>query len=460
MVFNKDVVKASVWSYCLFLLGAFAGTLGPTLLDLESLFQVGLLEISNLFLILATTEGVGCLGSMAVLKFLDSNLVLTICMILQGTSTVMIAMTSHLYVAFVATGVIGLVSSCCFNCVYYRCNLEFAGHPVIMHGLTVSTSVGSVIAPVTAQSFLELQDRTLLSWKNESFKKHTFLPQLSADIPPTNSSTGSTCSGTLCGRYSNDASKYNSTNSTMDGEQSQVHIVYIILGLIHLPAVFGAVTLFVLERRDSCKFNVLTKDDYANMEKQEPMHRLTTTVFYICLLSAYMSTGGIPFAYGSYLSVYGVGSHLHLSAQRMAMMTSVFWMLFTLGRILGTILSLYLGQTVLIYVCLTGVMVAAVSVMFLTPFGEVWLWIGSMAIGLFSAPLLAALLSWCNTFITLTPVVLGICSLGDLIGVFILQYFTGQVMGRFGLHWFFYFLCFFLSLSLRWLLFSQSLVIT
>lgn len=97
-------------------------TLGPTLLDLQDLFEVNLTEMSYLFLALGLAFGTGCLLSMIVLKFLDADLVLMVCALVGAASTPLVALTPHLYVACAAVGVTGTVLACGFNCEYKHCD--------------------------------------------------------------------------------------------------------------------------------------------------------------------------------------------------------------------------------------------------------------------------------------------------------------------------------------------------
>ncbi|XP_046548531.1 major facilitator superfamily domain-containing protein 4A-like [Haliotis rubra] len=447
----SNALKLSLWMYILFFFGTFAGSFGPSLLDLKDLFNASLLETSNLFLVLGIAEGTGCLGSMVLLKFVDSNLVLVVCLLLQGTCLFLFAMTTHFIIACVALGVTGIATACSINCVVHQCNVAFPGPSAIIHGVFISSSVGSIVGPLIAQPFLTDREGACRNWtENNGFlNDRTFSIQRinysNGGFPLTsNISIPLTRNNESNQDYAVTASKYALTNSSTIAQKSQVYIIYIIIGSFQLVALLGFIVLFICERNsNSYEKNEENSSGYNNLEAgQNSNGRLKTIIFYVCLVPAYIPFGGLPFAYSGYLSVYGVESYLHLSTQSMATMTSAFWMLFTLGRILGTVLSLRMRQSVLIYTCLIGVLVASVAVLFLSEFGEVWLWIGSMAVGLFTGPLLAASLAWCRTCVTLTPVVTGICTFANFTGMFLLQYLTGQVVGYFGVDWYLYFIIF------------------
>ncbi|XP_046548535.1 major facilitator superfamily domain-containing protein 4A-like [Haliotis rubra] len=442
MILPSNALKLCVWMYVLFFFGTFGSALGPSLLDLKDLFNASLLETSNLFLVLGIAEGTGCLGSMVVLKFVDANLVFMACLLLKGICIFLFAMTPHLHIACVAVGVIGVATACGYNCVVHLCNQVFPGPSSIIHGVFVASSVGSIVSPLIAEPFLNAQERAyIISPKNNAtLQENDFSNQ---SINYSYAATPLTISISLAG--DNDSCQNCSmTDSTTIAKKSQVYIVFIIIGSFQLVALLGFIISYVCERNsNSYKMNEETSSGYHNTEvEQESGGGLKTIIFYICLVSAYIPFGGLPFAYSGYLSVYGVESYLHLDIRTMASLTSAFWMLFTVGRILGTVLSLRMRQSVLIYTCLIGVLVASVAVLFLSTFGEVWLWIGSMAVGLFTGPLLPASLAWCRTCVTLTPVVTGICTFGNFTGIFLLQYITGQVVGYFGVDWYLYFIIF------------------
>lgn len=300
--------------------------------------------------------------------------------------------------------------------------------------LLAASSLGAAAAPLLAKPFLQ---------RTES--QQTSLNTSIMNRPPANvSSRNSDGEGDLVLRTSK---VFNTTTNTsivsyLIVNESKVYIIYILLSMLFLSSAFGYGLLFMFTRCGLLDHS--TKEDtikgYTNLDMDAIDRNCVYVTFLILLVAAYFISTGIPFAYGEYLTIYGVEGSSHLSVQSMTVMTSAYWLLFTLGRMMGTGLSVCVEQSILIFVCLIGVLASPVVAIFAAPKGELGLWVGSMSLAFFSGPLAAAMLNWCGICIPLSPFVIGLCSVGDLSGMAVIPYLTGQVAGSFGITSFLYFI--------------------
>lgn len=302
--------------------------------------------------------------------------------------------------------------------------------------------MGGITAPLLAEPFLVQRGNTVsilgLSLENSSMRdpNHNSLSiQASRTFDPFPQHNSSARTETIVPAQSLQLLFHkDTTNMTSRCDKSYVHFVYIIEAVLFLPASLGFMVQLILGKEGHTSITIAT--GYNELDQPQTSARCTFVIFLILLTITFNSFGGLPYAYTAYLTSYGVNGSLHVDVQRMASMTSAFWLLFLLGRILGTALSSYLKQSTLIYICILGTLLSAICVAVTGPMNDTYLWVGSMPLAIFTAPLLAASLSWCRTCIPLTPLVLGVCTIGDASGAAVMPYITGQVIGHFGLEWF------------------------
>ncbi|XP_046548532.1 uncharacterized protein LOC124258506 [Haliotis rubra] len=445
----RKVLQVLLWCYFVCQLGGFVSIIGPTLPDLQDHFQASLTEISYLFLSLGFAMSAGCLLSMAVLKFLDPNLALAVFLLVAAAVTPLVALTPLLYVGCVAVVVVGVVLACAFNCVCHQCNVLFPGNPSIIHGVFIASSVGGITSPLIASPFLRqrinnssnesappVEDNLTTEPSQNVLSIIPLLPLSQNSTAGWNFMSTRLTSSLL---LKNDTNFTTSSTDILKSDATQVHLVYIIVGIAFLPAAVGFMVLYILQEK--CRVPNPPQEvstAYVSLDERGEKGKCIFVIFLSLLAVTYIPFAGIPYSYSSFLTTYGIESALRLDVQKMAEITSFLWLMYLLGRILSTVVSLYLTQSTIMFVCLIGTLLSAILVTIIGPLSETCLWVGSLPLGLFTAPLLAASLGWCRTCVTLTPIVLGVCTLGDMAGAALLPYVTGQIIGRFGLDWYMY----------------------
>ncbi|XP_067658071.1 major facilitator superfamily domain-containing protein 4A-like [Haliotis asinina] len=429
------VLQVALWWFSLLLTGVITTVFGPTLPDLQDLYGASLNDISSLFLILGLSLSFGCLVSVLLMKYLEPIIVLALSLLLEGVCTSTIAITEYLSIACLATAGSGLFIGCVFNTVVHQCNMVFPKSSSLLHFLLVAVSFGAYVTPLLAEPFLghlcsSQQMNTSITFNgsevphvNATYRKYFAVESSEVTANDSNSSFP--------------GGRKDSPNTQSSYFRADVSMLYVMLGLLNIPPIFGLIIVFRLNKNRTEEQTNESDRAFEVLDKNE--NSLKFMVFLGTVLVAFLFSCGLTFSYGGFLTTYGVDSSLKLSVQRMAVMTSVYWLHHLIGRILGTVISAYISQTQLIYICLSGELIPGIMVSGVVSLGENSLWVASVLIALFSGPLVAAMLNWSGRYICLSPFVLGLCTFADTFGSAMLPFVTGQLMGHFGVDALMYF---------------------
>lgn len=347
--------------------------------------------------------------------------------------------------------------------VCHLCSVTFPDNPSIMHGMLISTSVGGITAPLIAAPFL-VQRNNSADISSPSVEGNMMTDQHlnpsggllhSSQLFPLSQNSTALRRNFMSFNLNSQLLLKNDTNfttptiDTFGSDVIHVHLVYIIIGIALLPAAIGFMVLFILQRK--CSFanpSQAITSTYVPLNERGKKGKCILYLFLTLLNVTYIPFCGIPFSYNAFLTTYGVESNLNISVKKMAEMTSCFWLMYLIGRTGGTVISLYMKQSTLMLICLNGTLLSAILVTVIGPLNEACLWVGTMPLGLFTAPLLATSMSWCKSCVPMTTLVMGVCTLGDTTGAALLPYITGQIIASFGLDWYLYSIIFWAAFQL------------
>jgi len=130
------------------------------------------------------------------------------------------------------------------------------------------------------------------------------------------------------------------------------------------------------------------------------------------------------------------------TATQAAYLTSGFWLAFTIGRMIAIPVATRLKSQQILGFALTACIVITTLIM-ATPHSFVLLWICTVGIGFFMAPIWPMGYNLAGQSVRLTATISSIILLGDSLGGMILPSLTGQAVERFGVQ------------TMTWLLFAS-----
>lgn len=139
---------------------------------------------------------------------------------------------------------------------------------------------------------------------------------------------------------------------------------------------------------------------------------------------------GAEAGYGNFIKTYTVIMNLGNESQA-NFLNSAFWGFFTLGRLFGIWESARLRALPLLYIHLTGSLASALIV-FIFPGSSTMLWIGTILLGIFLAPIFPALLALSDERMHVTGSMAGWFLVGGSIGGMLIPWGIGQAVVRFG----------------------------
>ncbi|MCB8975917.1 MAG: MFS transporter [Ardenticatenaceae bacterium] len=139
---------------------------------------------------------------------------------------------------------------------------------------------------------------------------------------------------------------------------------------------------------------------------------------------------GSELTYGNWIYTYALTLDL-ADATRAAYLTSGFWLSFTIGRALSIPAAAKFKPAQILTVAFVGGL-AALALVISAPNSLTVLWIATVAVGFFMAPVWATGYNLAGQSITLTATVSSIIILGDSFGGVVLPWVTGQAIERFG----------------------------
>ena len=132
-------------------------------------------------------------------------------------------------------------------------------------------------------------------------------------------------------------------------------------------------------------------------------------------------------AYGRFIFSYAVKSKQAFSTNDAAMLNIVFWIGFTSGRGLFSILAYWCPPIILLAVELTVNIISGISLTIwgLSIPGVLWVFTGIL--GLFLSPIFPSGLAWSNMYVEMKGLAITVVYIGASIGAIIYQWVTGYL---------------------------------
>lgn len=395
-----------------FTVGVILAILGPTLLDLADNTHSSVTGISRAF----TARSCGYLvGSIVAGKFFDSHFSST-CLVL-GISIGLAALGSY------ATPLTHSLSVLCFIVSFQGLAmgvLDTGGNILLLRlwgkgcgpylqTLHASFGVGAFVSPFIAQAFIanhEANDHGCDNAASNATLSPLLTPaSISSSLP---SSTATPASGHVAGAYAIAAS-------------------------LMLPVSVG----FLLLHRHAQPALRRLEQEQAKAEQHHDSSRprFTPVVGYSILLIGclfFFCYVGMEVAYGGYLFSYAVKNcSLRFTATQAAHLTSVFWGLFALGRILSIPLSMVASPMHMTLADLLGAMLAALLLV-VDSDNPTSVWLSSGLFGLSLASVFPSGLHLLEQYIPLTGAAASAIVVGASAGEMALPLLVGTLFGQQG----------------------------
>ena len=152
----------------------------------------------------------------------------------------------------------------------------------------------------------------------------------------------------------------------------------------------------------------------------------------IVLMLAFLLYVGAELGFSNWIYTYAIQLKL-ADTITAAYLTSAYWALFTAGRLLGIWVSTRLRSRTILYIDFAGCLLSLVLIV-LARNSSLWLWIGSMGLGLSTASIFPTLLNLAGERLRVTGTITGLFLLGAGVGSMLLPWLIGNAFTSSGPH--------------------------
>lgn len=154
----------------------------------------------------------------------------------------------------------------------------------------------------------------------------------------------------------------------------------------------------------------------------------SVNALFLLIVIFFVLNVGLEQAYGAWL--YTFSTRLNLAgASEAAYLTSAFWGAFTVGRLLGIVISTRLRPQTILLIDVAGNLVAF-ALLLLWPDSRLVLWAGTILMGLTIASVFATGVAFAERHVHLTGTLMGWIFVGSGIGGMVLPWLVGQLFER------------------------------
>ncbi|XP_046565461.1 sodium-dependent glucose transporter 1-like [Haliotis rubra] len=410
---SRTITQGIIFSLQAASVGFVFSVFGPSLPDLQCLFNTSLKALSLLFVLLSLGLVFGQSISGCLIKRFSPYLLMFIAVILQSGSYILLPLPKEVYAATVVITLIGISSGLGICVILHMTNVVWPGNVRITHLLFSVASAGCVLGPLLLTPFLS--DGTV-TWKNQTNFVHS-LPHLNS----------------YCLDMDNETHVDGSIHACLNCQNvfTMIQFAFLLLGLFGVPSIVGQLTFFI-----KLKLEEVT-GEYSTINNETTKLNKPKAPYLVLMFLFLLQSQGFPSGFSALLSTFGVQSS-HLSLSEMSLMTSFFWLVFTAGRLLSAFLSGRITQTNILNVCMVGNVIGTVVLCGSFYWGRISLWSTCVFYGLCSAPILPAGIGWSRHVIQVTPNIEASYMVSMSSGL-VMPYICGFLMDTFGPYSFIYF---------------------
>ncbi|XP_046554695.1 major facilitator superfamily domain-containing protein 4A-like [Haliotis rubra] len=361
--------------------GLIDSCFGPSLHDLQCLYCVSVQTISTLFPLYAGFKTAGSVLYMPLYAVFNVYTLMMTCVLVSSCLVIVIPLCPSFWLAAAASSGLGLTGGVVNSARVAKIG-EFGQEKATpFHLMGIAMCTGNILGPLIISPFL----------------------------------TNTTCQSEAI----NITSDFVMTPIELRSSESNIAYAYVSF------ASFGALLVVFLA---VLRYHLRKSSNKDSHQKNKYTFGKLNNVFVSLQIFIIFIGGAANFVYGTQLLLFGTRSNLKISKTIMSLMTSSFYAVTLLGRVVGVLVSLAVSQACLVTSCLVGSLVGSVFLVFTAEKSVEFLWAGSHFLGLFYAPLFAALLAWCGENVTLNHTLYVIVILFDLAGTSLIALIIGQMM--------------------------------
>ncbi|EGD79136.1 sodium-dependent glucose transporter 1 [Salpingoeca rosetta] len=406
-----------------FCLGLLLSLLGPTLLDLATRLDATIAHMALAF----TARSLGyLLGSIVGGLIFDrtaySATMLATTLLLAATGSFCVPLAKNVPVLAAVVSLQGLAMGFLDtggNVLLIRCWKANCGP--YLQGLHFCFGVGAFIAPLLAKQFIA-QTSTIEGINCTATA--TSPPSTLATTPVTPLATTTTMTV---------AAGDGESGTVPPGFESHVATAYRIGASLLLPPALAFLALARFTPRDIMAGG---HGGHGGDGAADATPKPRSRVYVVGLLSAaflfFMLYVGTEVSYGGYIYSYTVKScELQFSEHDGALVTSVYWGLFAVGRFFAIPLSTRFSPRTLVIVDLVGCMLASVA-MACFPHNATVIWIGSGVFGFSMASIFPSGYHMVETYMDISNAATSILVVGAALGEMLIPLAVGTLFDRVG----------------------------
>ena len=292
-----------------------------------------------------------------------------------------------------------------------------------MHAIHFGFGFGAIISPFIVRPFLSPFDETA---------KGGLYNQSSTTTYPTASMDVMTADINL-----NNLDRNITSNQLMYpfgiayGSTIFVALIFSLFGIFPVPKGFPVVT-----RRATLRKLLTPSSCYPG----KPGY---STILLIMLFLYFFHAVAAEHTFGTFVFTYVVESDIHFSKPTAAILNSVYWGSFVIGRFSGIFISYKVAPHYIISGCLASSLIIYVSVVLFSQKSIYAMWILTILAGYTNSLLFASGLLWGKKYIRMNSMATMICVSGAAIGVACYFSATGYLFDHVGFHSFGYILTFY-----------------
>ncbi|XP_067654117.1 major facilitator superfamily domain-containing protein 4A-like [Haliotis asinina] len=391
--------------------GMVDSCIGPALRDLQCILNVTLQKVSLFLPTFSTGKMIGALLFLKIRGRFNTYGVAATTITVSSCLLSIVPVVPSFWISLGLLGAAGLADGTAVHAKVLLSGELSKEHAASIHIINLAMSAGDFTGPIVISFFLRETSHT------ESINSigNTTLPS---------NSISAQSQGNIC----------NFRSDVMYG-----FLVFGSVGVLVFTSYVLALPVF--QEENATNENHPEEKSLASVSPRDALF-LSLIVLYTAVC------GPMIFVYGQYLPTFGFHSRLHQSTWHVTRMFLSFYAGIMIGRVLGTLISLIVSQTVLIYVCTVGGMAVSVMLACVSELDATWLWVGTSVLAVVCSPVFSGVQTWALEVNEHKNVLYGIASIGDMAGYSALSLVTGQLMAYFFVEALNYVLVFVSSLQL------------
>ncbi|XP_013401835.1 sodium-dependent glucose transporter 1A-like [Lingula anatina] len=303
-----------------------------------------------------------------------------------------------------------------------------------VYSLHLSYGIGAFLSPLVAKPFLSKSSPITDDSKDGNMSLFANLSTHSPfDLQILQSTPAfETVFGALVSNITNNITHANSTSYVVS--QSTIEYGYSIAGIaLSVMIPFG---LFFQIKRFP-KVEIKIKDPtFVNIFSPGTCAEGDTVfgfkIFILLFLFYFHGIGGVEHSWGKYLFSFARESENHFSKDEAAVLNSVYWGGFCLGRISGVLFSKWVHPAVLLVIVLSGNITSSAILAFIGYRDRIVMWVFTFLFGVTVSVIFGACVAWTNHYMTVTGMAVGVLYIGTAAGGLLYQWLAGYLLQYYG----------------------------